>query len=76
MGLPEGQPFTSDIDQLRAALANTRAEGKTALYDAVAVALKHLEAGTHQRKALVILSDGGDNASAQTENGVLALAGQ
>ena len=76
MGLPEGQPFTSDLDQLRAALANTRAEGKTALYDAVAVALKHLESGTHQRKALVILSDGGDNASAQTENGVLALAGQ
>src|SRR5580692_7179396 len=68
MGLPEGQPFTSDIDQLRAALGNTRAEGKTALYDAVAAALKHLEAGTHQRKALVVLSDGGDNASGQTEN--------
>jgi Ca-activated chloride channel family protein len=76
MGLPEGQSFTSDIDQLRAALANTRAEGKTALYDAVAAALKHLEAGTHQRKALVILSDGGDNASGQTGNGALALAGQ
>jgi len=76
MGLPEGQPFTSDIDQLRAALLHTRAEGKTALYDAVAAALKHLEAGTHQRRALVILSDGGDNASGQTESGVLALAGQ
>jgi Mg-chelatase subunit ChlD len=51
-------PFTSDIDQLRAALANMRAEGKTALYDAVAAAFKHLEKGTHQRKALVVLSDG------------------
>jgi Ca-activated chloride channel family protein len=75
MGLG-GTPFTSDIDQLRGALANTRAEGKTALYDAVATALKHLEAGTLQRKALVILSDGGDNASGQTENGVLAMAEQ
>jgi VWFA-related protein len=28
MGLPAGLPFTSDINQLRAALANTRAEGK------------------------------------------------
>src|SRR5437879_11103526 len=76
MGLPGALPFTSDIDQLQAALANTRAEGKTALYDAVAAALNHLEAGTHQRKALVILSDGGDNASGQTENGVRALAGR
>jgi Ca-activated chloride channel family protein len=76
MGLPGGLAFTSDLNQLRAALANTRAEGKTALYDAVAAALKHLEAGTHQRKALVVLSDGGDNASGQTENSVLALAEQ
>src|SRR2546426_121305 len=76
MGLPGALPFTSDMDQLRAALANTRAEGKTALYDGVAAALNHLEAGTHQRKALVVLSDGGDNASGLTENGVRALAGQ
>ncbi len=76
MGLPPRMPFTSDIDKLRAALANTRAEGKTALYDGLAEALKHLEAGTQQRKALVVLSDGGDNASGQTKKGVLALAEQ
>jgi len=74
IGLPAGSPFTSDIDQLRAALENTRAEGKTALYDAVAVGLKHLEMGTLQRKALVLLSDGGDNASGQTENEVFVMA--
>lgn len=76
LGLPAGLPFTSDIDQLRAALANTRAEGKTALYDALAMALKHLEIGTHQRKALVVLSDGGDNASSRQESEVLAMAEQ
>jgi Ca-activated chloride channel family protein len=76
MGLPDALPFTSDMVQLRAALANTRAEGKTAMYDAIATALKHLEMGTHQKKALVILSDGGDNASGQTENAVLTMAGQ
>jgi Ca-activated chloride channel homolog len=74
MGLPAGLLFTSDINQLRAALANTRAEGKTALYDAVEAGLKHLEMGTHQRKTLVVLSDGGDNASGQNETGVFAMA--
>src|ERR1700747_949957 len=73
MGLPPATPFTSDLNQLRTALANTRAEGKTALYDAVAAALKHLETGSLQRKALVIISDGGDNASGTTEGNVLAL---
>lgn len=76
MGLPGGMAFTSDLNQLRAALGNTRAEGKTALYDAIAAALKHLETGTHQRKSLVVISDGGDNASGATESSVLALAEQ
>jgi VWFA-related protein len=76
MELPDGLRFTSDVDQLRKALADGRAEGKTALYDAVAAALKHLEQGTQQRKALVLLSDGGDNTSGQTEAAVLAQAEQ
>ncbi len=76
MGLPAGTAFASDLNQLRTALGNTRAEGKTALYDAVTAALKHLEEGTLQRKALVIISDGGDNASGTTEINVLALAQQ
>jgi VWFA-related protein len=76
MGLPRGLPFTSDLNQLSAALETTRAEGKTALYDGVTTALKHVEQGTHQRKALVLISDGGDNASGQTEKGVLVLAEQ
>jgi VWFA-related protein len=76
MGLPASLPFTSDPGQLRAALTSNRAEGKTALYDAVAAALKHLDQGTQQRKALVLLSDGGDNASGETEAAVLALAEQ
>ena len=76
MGLPHGMAFTSDLNQLHASLENTRAEGKTALYDAVAAGLKHLEMGTHQRKALVVISDGGDNASGVSESSVLALAEQ
>jgi VWFA-related protein len=76
MGLPAGLKFTSDVATLRSALANTRAQGKTALYDGVSAGLKHLREGTHQRKALVVLSDGGDNASAASEKDVLGLAGE
>lgn len=63
MGLPSAMPFTSDQSQLDDALHTIRANGRTALYDAVAFGLRHLERGTHQKKALIVLSDGGDNAS-------------
>jgi Ca-activated chloride channel homolog len=62
-GLPEGMLFSDDIPQLRAALNRERPRGKTALYDAVADGLKQLEAGRRGRKTLVLISDGGDNAS-------------
>jgi VWFA-related protein len=70
------RPFTSDRSELRATLAETRAEGTTALYDALKLSLEHLKDGTRQRKALVLLSDGGDNASATKLDDVLLLAQQ
>jgi len=76
MGLPNSVPFTNSIDQLRSVLLAIQANGKTALYDAVAMALKHLDLGSHQKKALVVLSDGGDNASAIGLKDVLQLAQQ
>jgi Ca-activated chloride channel homolog len=63
LALPAATPFTHDSSMLRATLTETRAEGTTALYDAIDMALKHLKDGSKQRKALVVLSDGGDNAS-------------
>ena len=63
MGLPKGVPFTSDVTQLLGAVSRNRAFGNTALYDGLAVALEHLKAGTANRKALIVISDGGDNAS-------------
>jgi Ca-activated chloride channel homolog len=62
-GLPPHLPFTEDAGQLRAALATAPAQGLTALYDAVSRGLAHLRRGTRDRKALVVISDGGDNAS-------------
>jgi len=74
--LPSTQAFTTDRAQLSNALSQTRAEGTTALYDALKLALEHLNKGTRQRKALVVLSDGGDNASVAKLDDVLFLAQQ
>ena len=65
-GLPSHVPFTEDAGQLRAALATAPAQGLTALYDAVSSGLVHLRSGTRDRRALVVISDGGDNASRLT----------
>jgi Ca-activated chloride channel family protein len=70
-GLPPTVPFTGDREQLRAALAAAPALGMTALYDAVDRALTHLALGTRDRKALIVVADGGDNASASTREAVV-----
>src|SRR5438552_3044755 len=76
LGLPSSMPFTNNLVQLRTTLLETRTEGTTALYDALELALNHLKEGTHQRKALVLLSDGGDNASVLKIDEVLHMAQQ
>ena len=76
LALPAGQPFTNDAKQLEASLAAVRAEGETALYDGVVEGLQHLRLGQPGKHALVIVSDGGDNASRETYDRVLALARQ
>ena len=76
LGLPSSMPFTNDANQLRTTLLGTRTEGTTALYDALNLALTHLKEGSRQRKALVLLSDGGDNASLMKLEEVLRVAQQ
>lgn len=61
---------TWEMSQLRAALLAAPAQGMTALYDALDRGLEHLEHGTRDRKALIVVSDGGDNASSQTLAGI------
>jgi len=62
-GLPDGQLFSDDIQALSTALYRGRPEGRTALYDAVFEGLTQLDSGHRDKKALVLISDGGDNAS-------------
>ena len=66
MGLPGNVPFTSNQQQLETALSKNKADGLTALYDAIAVALEQLKKGKWDKKVLIVISDGGDNASKHT----------
>jgi Ca-activated chloride channel family protein len=73
-GLPEGQMFTSDRAELARALEKSVARGRTALFDALTAALTQLEAGHRQKKVLIVVSDGGDNASTSRFEDVLNKA--
>jgi Ca-activated chloride channel family protein len=74
MGLPPNIPFTNKVDVLERALSEGPTRGRTALYDAVAVALRHLQADEHEKRVLILISDGGDNASEHNFGEVLRLA--
>jgi len=72
--LMKGKAFSNDVKDLEEALAAVTARGRTALYDAVSEGLHHLEYGHLEKKALIIISDGGDNASHLKYSQVLAQA--
>jgi Ca-activated chloride channel family protein len=65
------QGFTSDAGVLQRAIADTKASGGTALYNAIYVALREFQKESRaddrvRRRAIVVLSDGEDTASLLT----------
>jgi VWFA-related protein len=69
-------PFTSDVHVLEAGIARVDSIGGTAMWDAVQVAKTYLEGGTRNRKVLVVITDGGDDASISTADRVRRRAEQ
>jgi VWFA-related protein len=57
------EPFTSDIEGVKARLRNAEPFGTTALFDAVAVAASRMVDRPARRKAIIVLPDGVDTAS-------------
>jgi Ca-activated chloride channel family protein len=55
--------FARGAGQIASGLIGVRANGDTALIDAVYQALHEVRASSHRRRALAVISDGGDNAS-------------
>jgi VWFA-related protein len=74
LALTTDRVFTNNATELATTLSAIRADGRTALYDGVAEGLRHLELGHSQKNALIVVSDGGDNASRTTAAQVVALA--
>jgi Ca-activated chloride channel homolog len=58
--------FTAKIDNVREALKNAQANGLTAMLDAIDTGLLEMKKAKNSRKAIVVVSDGGDNRSHYT----------
>ena len=55
--------FASNIEELKSALDKIDSRGGTALYDAVYASLDHLKLGNRDKKVVLVVTDGEDNAS-------------
>ncbi len=75
-GLPQGMRFSDSVEQLAAAVSGRPAVGTTALYDAIIDGLIRLRDGAREKKVLIVISDGGDNASKAPLDRVLKMAEQ
>src|SRR5262249_25071685 len=64
----------ADVHALANAVSALNPDGRTALYDGIDGALDRVEAGTRPRKLVIVISDGGDNASVARLDQVLARA--
>jgi len=76
LGLPGAIRFTNRVDELESAILRAPATGQTALYDAVVAGFERLQTAGRDKKVLIVISDGGDNASAHILADVLRMAGQ
>ncbi|MBZ5725262.1 MAG: VWA domain-containing protein [Acidobacteriia bacterium] len=63
-------PLTRDFEEIQNQLAFTQPKGRTALLDAILLALQEMKKSQKTRKALLIISDGGDNCSRYSETEV------
>ena len=61
-------PLTKDTGEIQNQLTFAESKGRTALLDAMFLALHEMKSSTKTRKALLIISDGGDNSSRYTES--------
>lgn len=61
-------PFTTNTDEVQNQLTFTQSKGRTALLDGIYMAMNTMKKAHNPRKAILIISDGGDNSSRYTES--------
>ncbi len=66
-------PWTRSFEEIINRLAFTRAHGRTALLDGLYLAMNEMKKARNPRKAVLVLSDGGDNSSRYTESEIKNL---
>jgi Ca-activated chloride channel family protein len=66
--------LTSDFRELQSALLFARPTGSTSLLDGIYMGLQQIKRAHNPRKALIVVSDGGDNNSRYTERELLSMA--
>jgi Ca-activated chloride channel family protein len=67
------QAFTRNLEEIQNKLAFTQSRGRTALLDAVYMAVHEMRKAKNPRKALLLISDGGDNSSRYSEAEIKTL---
>ena len=67
------QPFTTNLEEIQNRLTFTQSKGRTALLDAIYLGLHEMKKAKNARKALLIISDGGDNNSRYTDGEIKNL---
>ena len=67
------QPFTTSLEEIQNRLTFTQSKGRTALLDAIYLGLHEMKKARNPRKALLVISDGGDNNSRYTEGEIKNL---
>jgi Ca-activated chloride channel family protein len=65
--------FTPDSGEVYRRISRTKPFGRTSLFDAIAMAVGQMKLAKHQRKAIVIVSDGGDNRSRITYHAIRSM---
>src|ERR1700674_1141356 len=65
--------FTNSVEDLQGRMLLTAAKGRTALLDAIYLGLSQMRGAHNAKRALLILSDGGDNHSRYNENDIKRL---
>jgi len=64
LDLPHGKDFTNDIAEMEEALSHIDSRGGTAMRDAIRMSIDHVkQKGHHDKKVLVVVTDGNDNSS-------------
>ena len=66
-------PLTQNVEEIQNQLTFAQSKGRTALLDAIFLALHEMKKSAKNKKALLIISDGGDNSSRYTESEVKNL---